>query len=213
MGRGPDRRLAHARLLERRPALHRRPRRARDRHLLARRASASAASARRHRPLEPFNHPTDVAFAPSGDIYVSDGYADSKVHRFDERRRRAQVVGRARARAAASSSTRTRSGCCRTGAWSWSTGRTIGCRCSRRTGTARHLGRLQAAARHLGRRGRQHVRHRSGAVAHACCRPTASCWGAAGRSSTARTASGATRMATCFWRKPIRAGSRRLAPI
>jgi hypothetical protein len=37
---------------------------------------------RRHRPLEPFNHPTDVAFAPSGDIFVSDGYANSKVHRF-----------------------------------------------------------------------------------------------------------------------------------
>jgi peptidylglycine monooxygenase len=36
----------------------------------------------RHRPLEPFNHPTDVAFAPSGDIYVSDGYAASLVHRF-----------------------------------------------------------------------------------------------------------------------------------
>lgn len=38
---------------------------------------------RRHHPLEPFNHPTDVAFAPSGDIYVSGGYADSRVHRFD----------------------------------------------------------------------------------------------------------------------------------
>lgn len=37
----------------------------------------------RHRPLAPFNHPTDVAFAPSGDIYVSDGYANSKVHRFN----------------------------------------------------------------------------------------------------------------------------------
>ena len=37
----------------------------------------------RHRPLEPFNHPTDVAFAPAGDIFVSDGYADSKVHRFE----------------------------------------------------------------------------------------------------------------------------------
>jgi peptidylglycine monooxygenase len=36
----------------------------------------------RHRPLEPFNHPTDVAVAPSGDIYVSDGYANWKVHRF-----------------------------------------------------------------------------------------------------------------------------------
>ena len=37
----------------------------------------------RHRPLEPFNHPTDVAFAPGGDIYVSGGYADSHVFRFD----------------------------------------------------------------------------------------------------------------------------------
>ncbi|MQF69791.1 hypothetical protein FIM12_05625 [SAR202 cluster bacterium AD-804-J14_MRT_500m] len=31
----------------------------------------------------PFNHPTDVAVAPNGDIYVSDGYANSCVHRFD----------------------------------------------------------------------------------------------------------------------------------
>ena len=36
----------------------------------------------RHGPLQPFNHPTDVAFSPFGDIYVSDGYANSKVHRF-----------------------------------------------------------------------------------------------------------------------------------
>lgn len=36
----------------------------------------------RHRPLEPFNHPTDVAIAPGGDIYVSDGYAGHRVHRF-----------------------------------------------------------------------------------------------------------------------------------
>lgn len=37
----------------------------------------------RHRPLEPFNHPTDVAFAPDGDVFVSDGYAGAKVRRFD----------------------------------------------------------------------------------------------------------------------------------
>ncbi len=36
----------------------------------------------RHRPLEPFNHPTDVAIAPGGDIYVSDGYAGHRVHHF-----------------------------------------------------------------------------------------------------------------------------------
>jgi DNA-binding beta-propeller fold protein YncE len=37
----------------------------------------------RHRPLEPFNHPTDIAFAPDGQVFVSDGYAGTKVHRFD----------------------------------------------------------------------------------------------------------------------------------
>lgn len=30
----------------------------------------------------PFNHPTDVAVARNGDIYVSDGYGNSHVHRF-----------------------------------------------------------------------------------------------------------------------------------
>jgi DNA-binding beta-propeller fold protein YncE len=37
---------------------------------------------KRHAPLEPFNHPTDIAIAPGGDIYVSDGYAGNRVHRF-----------------------------------------------------------------------------------------------------------------------------------
>ena len=38
----------------------------------------------RHRAAmqAPFNHPTDIAIAPSGDIYVADGYANSSVHRF-----------------------------------------------------------------------------------------------------------------------------------
>jgi len=31
---------------------------------------------------EPFNNPTDVALSPSGEIYVSDGYGNSLVHRF-----------------------------------------------------------------------------------------------------------------------------------
>jgi peptidylglycine monooxygenase len=30
----------------------------------------------------PFNHPTDVAEAPDGDLYVSDGYGNTMVHRF-----------------------------------------------------------------------------------------------------------------------------------
>jgi peptidylglycine monooxygenase len=38
----------------------------------------------RHRPRwqRPFNHPTDVAVGPDGDIFVSDGYGNSAVHRF-----------------------------------------------------------------------------------------------------------------------------------
>jgi peptidylglycine monooxygenase len=38
----------------------------------------------RHRPRlqAPFNHPTDVAVSCDGDIYVSDGYGNSAVHRF-----------------------------------------------------------------------------------------------------------------------------------
>ncbi len=34
-------------------------------------------------PLQPFNHPSDVAVSPSGGIFVSDGYAAHVVHRFD----------------------------------------------------------------------------------------------------------------------------------
>jgi len=34
-------------------------------------------------PLAPFNHPTDVHVSAWGEIYVSDGYAASHVHRFD----------------------------------------------------------------------------------------------------------------------------------
>lgn len=30
----------------------------------------------------PFNHPTAVAVAPDGELYVTDGYANSRVHRF-----------------------------------------------------------------------------------------------------------------------------------
>lgn len=33
----------------------------------------------------PFNRPTDAAISPSGDIYVSDGYGNSMVHKFTSR--------------------------------------------------------------------------------------------------------------------------------
>jgi DNA-binding beta-propeller fold protein YncE len=39
---------------------------------------------RRHQPRwrAPFNHPTKVAVAPDGEIYVADGYGNAQVHRF-----------------------------------------------------------------------------------------------------------------------------------
>ncbi len=38
----------------------------------------------RHAPRwgEPFNHPTDVGVAQDGEIYVSDGYGNARIHRF-----------------------------------------------------------------------------------------------------------------------------------
>lgn len=42
-----------------------------------------AALGARHRPLEPFNHPSDIAFGPSGGIAVADGYGAGRVHLFD----------------------------------------------------------------------------------------------------------------------------------
>ena len=36
-----------------------------------------------HRPGHPFNHPSDIAFAPDGGFYVADGYGHGRIHRFD----------------------------------------------------------------------------------------------------------------------------------
>jgi DNA-binding beta-propeller fold protein YncE len=33
-------------------------------------------------PGKPFNRPTDLALSPNGDLYISDGYANSRVHRY-----------------------------------------------------------------------------------------------------------------------------------
>lgn len=36
-----------------------------------------------HKPGRPFNHPSDIAFAPDGGFYVADGYGNGRIHRFD----------------------------------------------------------------------------------------------------------------------------------
>jgi sugar lactone lactonase YvrE len=41
----------------------------------------------------PFNRPTDVAFTPQGDFYVSDGYGNSRVHHYDPDRRHIRSWG------------------------------------------------------------------------------------------------------------------------
>ena len=43
-----------------------------------------AAIGARDRPAlqAPFNHPADICVAPSGDLFVADGYGNSSVHRF-----------------------------------------------------------------------------------------------------------------------------------
>ncbi len=43
----------------------------------------------RHAPSwqAPFNHPTQAAVAPDGEIYVADGYGNARIHRFDPRGR------------------------------------------------------------------------------------------------------------------------------
>jgi DNA-binding beta-propeller fold protein YncE len=38
-------------------------------------------------PGAPFNRPTDVAFTPEGDFYVSDGYGNARVHHYDPERK------------------------------------------------------------------------------------------------------------------------------
>lgn len=49
----------------------------------------------RHTPhwQDPFNHPTKVAVAADGDIYVADGYGNARVHRFDGKGRLTQSFG------------------------------------------------------------------------------------------------------------------------
>jgi hypothetical protein len=47
---------------------------------------------------EPFHRCTHTALSPKGEIYVSDGYRNARVHKYSPRRHVADVVGRARHR-------------------------------------------------------------------------------------------------------------------
>jgi peptidylglycine monooxygenase len=49
----------------------------------------------RHTPhfREPFNHPAAIAIAPDGEMIVADGYANTRIHRFDGSGRHLQSFG------------------------------------------------------------------------------------------------------------------------
>ena len=57
------------------------------------------------RAAGPFNYPTEMVPAPSGDLYVSDGYRNARVHRFTADGRLRHVVGASQARRRRTSST------------------------------------------------------------------------------------------------------------
>ena len=151
----------------------------------------------RHRPLAPFNHPTDVAFAPSGDIYVSDGYANSKVHRFNNDGTAIGSWG-ALGRGRGEFMNPHAIWVLRTGASSSSIARMTGCRCSRRAGICSMSGAASNSPSTSGATPGAICSSRIWCPRSACCHMTERCWGAAGRSSTGRTAYGATRTEISF---------------
>ena len=72
----------------------------------------------------PFNRPTGIALAPNGDLYVSDGYGNARVHRFTADGRLINP-GVSPAPGLASSTCPTTYGWHPTSAFSWLTGKTI----------------------------------------------------------------------------------------
>jgi peptidylglycine monooxygenase len=51
-------------------------------HILANDGSQKLTLGERNKPGHPFSHPTSAKVGPGGDIFVSDGYGNSQVHRF-----------------------------------------------------------------------------------------------------------------------------------
>ena len=81
----------------------------------------------------PFNRPTNLAVAPNGDLFVSDGYGNTRIHRFDDAGPAVRIVGHL-GPGPASSVCRTARGCIPTGASSCAIVKTIAFRSSVRQG-------------------------------------------------------------------------------
>ncbi|MGI8550410.1 MAG: 6-bladed beta-propeller, partial [Dehalococcoidia bacterium] len=54
-------------------------------HILNRDGNTLLVLGEPNRPGRPFSHPTAAKFGPGGDIFVADGYGNSKIHRFSAR--------------------------------------------------------------------------------------------------------------------------------
>ena len=78
--------------------------------LRRRNRTAEASQSRRCPPMDGrFRQPTDVAWDPQGDIFISDGYINSRIAKADKNGTLDQILGRAAATSPASSTRRTAS--------------------------------------------------------------------------------------------------------
>ena len=149
---------------------------------------------RRGRPSlqAPFNHPADVAVSPAGEIYVADGYGNSSVHRFSAEGG-TWARGARRAPGAGSSRRPTASGSTRRTASSSPIGRTTASSCSARRATTTASGGTSTIPWTSMSTRPAPSTSPTRFPASACTPRTGDSWRAAGRSTWAPTASGATR--------------------
>ena len=143
MGRGPHKILMNP-VRPGEAHLDRRRRHARDQHLHATTASCVKTMGERGVPgrgPNNFNRPTDIAWLPDGTFFVADGYAGTRVAKFDRERKVPDGLGTAAGRSRQSRS-RTSSGRCTASASAATAGSsspiasTTGCRCSTRTASS-----------------------------------------------------------------------------
>ena len=90
----------------------------------------------------PFHRCTHTALAPNGDIYVSDGYGNSRVHRVSPGGQAADVVGRTWDQAPGSSTFRTTFAAMRMAGSTWRIAKTTASRCSTATAATKRNGTI-----------------------------------------------------------------------
>ena len=94
----------------------------------------------------PYNRPTNLSVGPNGDLYVSDGYGNARVHRFDAEGALLQSWGQP-GPVPVSSGRRMAFGPITTAVFSSPTGRTTGSRSSAHMGSTWPSGRMYSGRR------------------------------------------------------------------